>query len=51
MIVLSFVLPGLCIAQKKVKLEKSYREWLEQDVVYLITKEEREDFLALSRNS
>ena len=47
MIVLSFVLPGLCIAQKKVKLEKSYREWLEQDVVYLITKEEREDFLKL----
>jgi len=47
MIVLSLVLPGLCIAQKKVKLEKSYREWLEQDVVYLITKEEREDFLKL----
>jgi GWxTD domain-containing protein len=42
-----FLLPGACLAQKKAKLEKSYREWLEQDVVYIITKEERDDFLKL----
>ena len=47
MIVLSLALPGVCIAQKKNKLEKSYREWLEQDVVYIITKEEHDDFLKL----
>jgi GWxTD domain-containing protein len=41
------LLPGACLAQKKTKLEKSYRQWLEQDVVYIITKEERDDFLKL----
>jgi GWxTD domain-containing protein len=35
-------------AQKKPKLEKSYREWLERDVVYIITKEERDEFLHLT---
>jgi len=29
-------------AQKKAKLEKSYREWLERDVTYIITKDERD---------
>lgn len=42
-----FLLPGACLAQKKAKLEKSYRQWLEQDVVYIITKEERDDFMKL----
>ncbi len=42
-----FLLPGACLAQKQAKLEKSYRQWLEQDVVYIITKEERDDFLKL----
>jgi GWxTD domain-containing protein len=42
-----FLLPGVCPAQKKGKLEKSYRQWFEQDVVYIITKEERDDFLKL----
>jgi GWxTD domain-containing protein len=42
-----FLLPGASLAQKKAKLEKSYRQWLEQDVVYIITKEERDDFLRL----
>jgi GWxTD domain-containing protein len=42
-----FLLPGACLAQKKTKLEKSYRQWLEQDVVYIITKEERDDFQKL----
>jgi len=34
-------------AQKKEKLAKNYREWLEQDVVYIITKDERDRFLRL----
>lgn len=45
---LTLLVPGLCIGQKKSKLEKSYREWLEHDVVYIITKEERDDFLKLA---
>lgn len=39
-------LPGM--AQKKAKLAKNYKEWLEQDVVYIITKDEREQFLRLT---
>src|ERR1700758_1324280 len=35
-------------AQKKEKLAKNYREWLEHDVVYIITKDERTRFLALA---
>jgi GWxTD domain-containing protein len=35
-------------AQKKEKLAKNYREWLEQDVVYIITKDERDRFLKLT---
>jgi len=35
-------------AQKKEKLTKNYREWLEHDVVYIITKDERERFLKLT---
>jgi GWxTD domain-containing protein len=31
-------------AQKKPKLEKNYREWLERDVTYIITKDERDEF-------
>ena len=34
-------------AQKKEKLAKNYREWLEHDVVYIITKDEHSRFLAL----
>jgi GWxTD domain-containing protein len=34
--------------QKKTKLEKSYREWLEHDVVYIITKNERDEFQRLT---
>src|SRR5260221_10566953 len=36
------------LAQKKEKLAKTYREWLEHDVVYIITKDERVRFLALA---
>ena len=35
-------------AQKKQKLESTYREWLERDVTYIITKEERDEFLRLT---
>jgi GWxTD domain-containing protein len=38
----------LAPAQKKEKLAKNYREWLEHDVVYIITKDERERFLKLT---
>src|SRR5215467_1199770 len=36
--------------QKKQKLEKNYREWLERDVAYIITKDEKEGFLRLTTN-
>jgi GWxTD domain-containing protein len=35
-------------AQKKEKLAKTYRDWLERDAVYIITKDERVRFLALA---
>jgi len=38
----------VCRAQKKPKLEKSYHEWLERDVTYIITKDERDEFLRLT---
>src|SRR5260370_30859024 len=45
-ILLSF--NGICSGQKKQKLEKNYREWLERDVAYIITKDERDAFLKLT---
>src|SRR5947209_15116010 len=44
--ILSF--SGLCLGQKKQKLEKNYRDWLERDVAYIITKDERDAFLRLT---
>jgi len=38
----------LAPAQKKEKLARNYRDWLEHDVVYIITKDERERFLKLT---
>jgi GWxTD domain-containing protein len=35
------------VAQKKPKLDKTFKDWLERDVVYIITKEERDEFLKL----
>jgi len=35
-------------AAQKQKLGKSYREWLERDAAYIITKEERDTFLRLA---
>ncbi|MBI3404732.1 MAG: GWxTD domain-containing protein [Acidobacteria bacterium] len=43
-------LGGMCFAQKKQKLEKNYHDWLERDVAYIITKDEREAFLQLATN-
>jgi GWxTD domain-containing protein len=37
-----------CPAQKKEKLNNGYKQWLEEDVVYIITKEEKENFLKLA---
>jgi GWxTD domain-containing protein len=34
--------------QQKPKLEKSYKEWLERDVAYIITSDERKTFLKLT---
>jgi len=42
---LTFLKPA---AAQKQKLEKSYKEWLERDVAYFITKEERTAFLKLA---
>jgi GWxTD domain-containing protein len=39
---------GTALGQKKQKLEKNYREWLERDVAYIITKDERDAFLKLA---
>src|SRR5215472_6732080 len=38
------------LCQKKQKLEKNYREWLERDVAYIITKDEKDAFLRLPTN-
>jgi GWxTD domain-containing protein len=43
-----FALGGDCFGQKKQKLEKNYRDWLEHDVAYIITKDERDAFLRLT---
>jgi GWxTD domain-containing protein len=48
LLVLLLGLSGSCLAQKKQKLEGSYREWLERDVAYIITKGERDTFLRLA---
>jgi len=37
-------------AQKKENLAKNYRDWLERDVVYIITRTEHDAFLRLSSN-
>lgn len=38
-------------ASQKQKLEKSYKEWLDHDVTYIITKEERDAFLRLTSDT
>src|SRR5438309_2692438 len=46
----AFCVPQPVLGQKKQKLEKSYREWLERDVTYNITKDEKDAFLRLTSN-
>jgi GWxTD domain-containing protein len=48
MLVVSLAFSGVSLAQKKPKLEKTFRDWLERDVAYIITKEERDEFLRLA---
>src|SRR5437588_398976 len=43
-----FACSGICLGQKKQKLEKNYRDWLERDVAYIITRDERYSFLKLT---
>jgi GWxTD domain-containing protein len=48
--VVMLLLSGFCsvgLAQKKPKLDKTYRDFIERDAVYIITKDERDDFLKL----
>jgi hypothetical protein len=52
-VALAFLALTLCfsapaVAQKKPKLEKTFSDWLNRDVVYIITKDERDDFLKLT---
>jgi len=49
-LVLLLGLSPVCVAQKQ-KLEKMYRQWLERDVAYIITKDERDAFLRLTTDS
>lgn len=37
--------------QKKQKLDQVYREWLERDAVYIITKDEKDAFLRLTTDA
>jgi GWxTD domain-containing protein len=41
----------LSAANKKPQIPDQYKKWLNQDVVYIITDEERKDFLALSTDN
>jgi GWxTD domain-containing protein len=43
-----FACGGICFGQRNQKLEKNYRDWLERDVAYIITKDERDAFLKLT---
>ena len=43
-----FSFSGIALSQKKQKLEKNFRDWLERDVAYIITKDERLVFLKLT---
>ena len=50
LVILAFFLstPVPPAAAQKQKLEKGYKEWLERDVAYFITKDERNTFLRLT---
>ena len=42
--------PASVLGQKNQRLDKNHREWLERDVAYIITKDERDEFLHLTTN-
>lgn len=42
------LLAGVCYGATKPKLEPHYKQWLERDVAYIISNEERQAFLSLS---
>jgi GWxTD domain-containing protein len=42
-----YLISALPAAAQKQKLEKGYKEWLERDAAYFITKEEKDTFLKL----
>src|SRR5216683_3150989 len=48
LVAILFSFSGIGFCQKKQKLEKNYRGWLERDVAYIITKDERDIFLKLT---
>jgi len=43
-------LPAASAPQKRPKIAQEYRNWLDQEVVYIITREERNEFLKLTSN-
>src|SRR3989441_5528901 len=45
-----FAFSGIAFGQKKQKLEKNFRDWLERDVAYIITKDERDAFLKVTND-
>lgn len=47
----SIALPGTGLAARGPQLAAHYRAWLNRDVVYIISKEERESFLQLSSDA
>ena len=50
-LLLGLTLPVLHAGQRKQKLEKLYKIWLERDVAYIITKDERDAFLKLGTDA
>ncbi len=45
-----FLSVSVALAKEKDKLPARYRDWLEKDVVYIISKEEKDAFLRLARD-
>jgi GWxTD domain-containing protein len=43
--------PRLAAAPKKPELSAEFKRWIDQDVVYIITDDERKDFLALDTDA
>ncbi len=50
-LLISLTLTGTALAARGPQLAAHYRDWLNRDVVYIISKEERESFLQLSSDS